>query len=122
MSLDPKPAQSCLHCALARAIRRESGALAARGLAVTLGRAEPVWLPSTGARLYRALRRLLREAGSQAQGPSLKLTVIDLTGKSHVEVTATIPVGRGSRVLACAFPRHAPGSLVIRVSLRGPRR
>jgi len=111
MSLDPKPAQSCLHCALARAIRRESGALAARGLAVTLGRAEPVWLPSTGARLYRALRRLLREAGSQAQGPSLKLTVIDLTGKSHVEVTATIPVGRGSRVLACAFPRHAPGSL-----------
>ena len=103
--------QSCLHCALARAIRRESGPLAERGLAVSISRAEPVWLPSPGARLYRALRRLLRDAGSQAEGASVKLTVIGLLGKSHVEVTATIPVGRGSRVLACAFPRHAPGSL-----------
>ena len=111
MSVDHQRPQSCLHCALARAIRRESSGLAARGLAVNLGRAEAVWLPSPGARLYRALRRLLRQAGTQAEGSSLKLTVIDLTGKSHVEVTATIAVGRGSRVLSCAFPRHAPGSL-----------
>src|SRR2546425_10728846 len=94
MSLDPKPAQSCLHCALARAVRRESAALAARGLSVSLGRAEPVWLPSPGARLYRALRRLLREAGSQAQGPALHLPRIDLTGKSHLEGTPTTPLCR----------------------------
>src|SRR2546430_7852753 len=111
MSVTGKPAQSGLHCALARAIRRESGGLAARGLAVNLGRAEAVWLPSPGARLYRALRRLLREAGSQAEGSSLKLTVIDLTGKSHVEVTATIAVGRGSPLASSAFPRHPAGSL-----------
>src|SRR2546430_11642639 len=110
MSVDHQPAQSCLHCALARAIRRESGGLAARGLAVNIGRAEAVWLPSPGARLYRALRRLLREAGSQAEGSSLKLTVIGLTRKSHVAVTATIPVSRGSPALSCALPLHAPRS------------
>src|SRR5437762_5352484 len=82
--------QSCLHCALARAIRRESGPLAERGLAVSISRAEPVWLPSPGARLYRALRRLLRDAGSQAEGASVKLTVIDLLGKRSEEHTSEL--------------------------------
>lgn len=104
-------AQSCLHCALARALKRESSALAERGVTVSMGRSEPVWLPLPGSRIYRALRRLLATARVHAEGPSLKLTVIDLVGKSHVEVTATVPFGRGSRVLGTAFPRHVPGTL-----------
>ena len=104
-------AQSCLHCALARALKRESASLAARGVMVSMGRSEPVWLPLPGARIYRALRRLLHAANGRAEGTWLKLTVIDLPGKSHVEVTATVPVARGSRVLAAAFPRHVPGTL-----------
>src|SRR5689334_23709972 len=103
--------QSCLHCALARALKRESSDLAASGLTVSMGKSEAVWLPLPGARLYRALRRLLHDARLAAEGASLKLTVIDLLGKSHVEVTATVPVGRGARVLGTAFPRHVPGTL-----------
>lgn len=103
--------QTCLHCALGRALKHESPTLAAHGLTVSLGRTEPVWLPLPGGRLYRALRRLLRDAVGRSEGPSLKLTVIDLPGKSHVEVTATVLVGSGSRVLGTAFPRHVPGTL-----------
>jgi hypothetical protein len=63
-------------------------------------------------RLYRAVRRLLQAARAAAQGRDVKLAVIDLPGKSHVEVTATVLVGRGgSRVLGCSFPRHARGTL-----------
>ena len=104
--------RSCLHCALARAIRAESSAFAGRGLALNFARSEPVWLPSTGMRLYRGVRRLLQAARTAADGTDVKLAVVDLPGKSHVEVTVTVPVGRsGSRVLRCAFPRHARGTL-----------
>lgn len=105
--------RTCLHCALARALRAEAPALAARGLSATLGRSDPVWLPISGARLYRALRRLLRTAEAQADAPPVKLAVLDLPGKSHVEVTATVHVGHASRVLRCAFPRHAAGTLAF---------
>jgi hypothetical protein len=99
------PARSCLHCALARALGDESTALAAAGLTVTLGRSDPVWLPVRGAVLYRGLRRLLRAAQAGATRGTLRLAVVDLTGKSHVEVTAAVPSGRGTRVLSHAFPR-----------------
>ena len=104
--------RSCLHCALARAVRSESSAFAGRGLTLNFARSEPVWLPSTGMRLYRGVRRLLQAARTAADGSDVKLAVIDLPGKSHVEVTVTVPIGRSaSRVLGCSFPRHARGTL-----------
>ncbi len=103
--------RTCLHCALARALRAEADALAARGLAVTLGRSEPVWLPASGQGLSRAIRRLLRAAQAQAERSPVKLAVVDLVGKPDVEVTAAIPIGRDARVLRVAFPRHVPASL-----------
>jgi hypothetical protein len=103
--------RSCLHCSLARALRAEAGALGARGLAVTLGRSEAVWLPLPGMRVYRALRRLLRAARDAAEHGPVKLTVIDLVGKTHVEVTACVPRAGGVRVVRVAFPRHVPGTL-----------
>ncbi len=103
--------RSCLHCALARALSAETDNFATQGVAVSFTRSEPVWLPSSGMRLYRDVRRLLRQARAEAQAREVKLAVVDLSGKSHVEVTATVTSGRGARVLACAFPRHVPGSL-----------
>lgn len=104
-------ARSCLHCALHRALRAEAAALDRRGLAVHLGRSEPVWLPLPGMRVYRGLRALLREACDAAVGGPLRLAVIDLAGKTHVEVTACVPQARGARVLRVEFPRHVPGAL-----------
>lgn len=101
--------RSCLHCALARALKSE--ALAAGGLAVTFTRSDPVWLPTSGTRLYRGVRRLLQAARAASTGPSVKLAVVDLPGKSHVEVIATVTTAGGTRVLGCAFPRHASGTL-----------
>jgi hypothetical protein len=103
--------RSCLHCALARALRAESEAYRATGLTLSFTRSDPVWLPAPGMRLYRAVRRLLQMARVRADGGGVKLAVVDLPGKSHVEVTATVPVGRGTRVLALSLPRHAPGTL-----------
>lgn len=105
-------ARACLHCALARALRAESAVFTARRLEVRLSLVDPILLPARGARLYRALRRLLRGAAQIADAPgTLKVAVIALRGKSHVEVTATVPAGRGARVSSCAFPLFVPGAL-----------
>jgi len=103
--------RTCLHCALARALRAESSTLAERGVVLRFERSEPVWLPASGMRLYRGVRRLLRQAAGHAAPGAAKLAVIDIAGKSHVEVTATVTVPGGSRVLGVAFPRHVPGAL-----------
>jgi hypothetical protein len=103
--------RSCLHCALARALTTEADALAARGLAVTFTRSDPVWLPTPGMRIYRGVRRLLQQARAVSTGSGLKLAVLDLPGKSHVEVIATVTTAGGTRVLSRAFPRHVAGSL-----------
>lgn len=101
----------CLHCVLARALRAESRTLTERGLEVKLGPSEAVFLPGSGAKTYRRLRSLLREAAAQASGDRLKLSVLDLPGKSHVEVTATFATALGARVLSRAFPLHDPAAL-----------
>ena len=97
--------RSCLHCALARALQEEADGLAAAGLQITLGRSEPVWLPVTGAVVYRQIRRLLRDAQALRTPGILRLAVLDLAGKSHVEVTAAVAGTRTVRVLGRAFPR-----------------
>jgi hypothetical protein len=56
--------RTCLHCALARVLRAEAPALAARGVTVTMGRSDPVWLPISGTRVYRGVRRVLRAAAA----------------------------------------------------------
>jgi hypothetical protein len=103
--------RTCLHCALARALRAESATLTARGLALHFERTEPVWLPVSGMRLYRGVRSLLRQAAAHGEPGMVKLVVLALTGKSHVEVTATVPVPSGARVFAIAFPRFVPATL-----------
>jgi hypothetical protein len=103
--------RTCLHCALARALQSEADALAAQGLAVTFTRSDPVWLPTSGTRLYRGVRRLLQAARAASTGPGVKLAVVDLPGKSHVEVIATVTTATGTRVFSCAFARHASGTL-----------
>ena len=103
--------RTCLHCVLARLLRAESAALGARGLTLKLGAFEPLFLPARGAALYRSLRALLVGATRQATGGRLKLAVLDLPGKSHVEVTVSFAAGRRTRVLSCAFPRHDPDAL-----------
>jgi hypothetical protein len=103
--------RTCLHCALARALRAEMPAFAARGMAVTFTRSEPVWLPASGAGIYRGVRRILRLARAHADRSPVKLAVVDLRGKSEVEVTATALSAERAQVFRCAFPRHAPGTL-----------
>ena len=102
-------ARICLHCVLARALKAEAHTLA--GLGVKLGPSAAVFLPGPGAGVYRRLRSLLREAAAQARGDRLKLSVLDLPGKSHVEVTATFATAIGARVLSRAFPLHDPAEL-----------
>ena len=104
---------ACLHCALARVLRRAasfgSASVEFRTLAA---RSDPVWLPTTGYRLCRAVRDLVRRACAAADGGSVKLAVVDLCGKSHVEVTAVVRHRDGTtRVLSCAFGRQDPRAL-----------
>ncbi len=106
---------ACLHCALARVLRRAGS----RGLGsarlefcALAARSDPVWLPTTGYRLCRSLRDLVRRACAEADGGSVKLAVVDLSGKSHVEVTAVVRRRDGAtRVLSCAFGRQDPRAL-----------
>jgi len=94
----------CLHCVLDRALRAEHDAFAARRLDPRLGRMEAVFLPVPAAEVYRGVRDLLRRARALADRSPVKLSVLALVGKSHVELTATVLRGAGSRVLSCAFP------------------
>jgi hypothetical protein len=99
----------CLHCVLTRALKAEVQTLA--GLEVKLGPSAAVFLPGSGAMVYRRLRSLLREAAADVRGDRLKLSVLDLPGKSHVEVTATFATAIGARVLSRTFPLHDPATL-----------
>ena len=103
--------RACLHCALARALGDEADELLRRRVVVTFGRSEAVWLPIAGARIYRELRRLLRRAASVGQDTTVRLNVIDLTGKAHVEVTAAVLTGGHAAVFSCAFPRFVGSAL-----------
>ena len=99
--------RTCLHCALGRVLRAESAAFPEGELVLTLRCSEPTWLPIEGPRLYRELRGLLREARETARRGLVKLAIVDLRGKSHVEVTAVVrsPGGK-TRVLSRPFPRQ----------------
>ena len=103
-------ARSCLHCSLARAVEVEwDGPLA--GPVVRIGRSEPLWLPLSGAKVYREIRRLLLAVRKQT-ADSLKLSVLDLPGKSHVEVVATFNRrGERTRSLSVALPRYEAARL-----------
>jgi len=101
----------CLHCALARALRAEADTLLAHGLAVALGRSEPVWLPVPGMTLYRHLRRLLRDAEALGERGTLRLAVVDLPGKPHVEVLAVVRRAGHGVVLGRTFPRQLAAPL-----------
>lgn len=103
--------RSCLHCALARALGDEADELLRRNVVITFGRSEPVWLPIPGSRIYRTLRRLLQRAAAVGEGHTVRLNIIDLTGKPHVEVTAAAIVGAHADVFACAFPRFVAATL-----------
>ncbi|TMA38998.1 MAG: hypothetical protein E6J75_10575 [Deltaproteobacteria bacterium] len=99
--------RTCLHCVLGRAMRAESAASRDGELALALRCSEPTWLPLEGGRLYRELRGFLREAREAARRGLVKLAVLDLPGKSHVEVTAVVrPPGGKARVLSRSFPRQ----------------
>lgn len=99
--------RTCVHCVLGRVLRRETETFAARGLQLSMGQSEAVWLPESGQRLYRRLHRLVRTAALQADSDSpLKIVVHDLCGKSHVEVTASFRASERQEVLGCALPRY----------------
>ncbi len=104
--------RTCLHCVLVRVLIAEGDALHARGLEVRLGPSEGVFLPGSARATYRTVRGLLRTAMAQAAGPHIRLALLTLAGKSHVEVTAAFAAPRGMRVLSCAFPRYDPAALV----------
>ena len=100
-------ARTCLHCALGRAMRAETATSRGGELVLMLRRSEPTWLPIEGPRLYRELRGFLRETREAARRGLVTLAVLDLPGKSHVEVTAVVRApGRKTRVLSRAFPRQ----------------
>jgi hypothetical protein len=92
-------------------VRAEAGTLRQHGLEVVLGASRPVLLPHAGRELYRGLRALLAEAADGTEGGRLKLAVVDLPGKSHVEVMAIVAGRQGARVHSRAFPRCVRGSL-----------
>jgi hypothetical protein len=87
-------------------VRADAAAFASAGLELRVANFDPVLLPLSGVHVYRRLRRLLAEARTRAAGGPLKIAVLDIAGKSHVEVTVRVPENGASRVLSCAFPRH----------------
>lgn len=104
-SMNNGTVRSCLHCVLARALRAELVALESVGLRVRFMHSDPVWLPCSGASLYRPLRSWLRGICARAASGVLRLTVFDSPGKSHVEVLAAFPGGRDGQALSRTFPR-----------------
>lgn len=111
MTTTPETLRTCLHCALARALQAEAPAFTARGLAVHMTRSDPVFLPGSGRTIYRGLRRLLAAARDAAERGPVRLAVVEVRGKSHVEVTAVVAQGARWRVLARAFPQFVPAAL-----------
>src|SRR5216117_2063266 len=104
--MESMESRTCLHFVLERAVGHASRDLEAAGLSVTLHAREPIWLPETGTRVYRPIRRLLGAVCTEATPGPLKIDVLDLVGgKSHVEVTVTFRAGRSWRVLSSSFPR-----------------
>ena len=92
--MESMESRTCLHCVLERAVGHASPALEAAGLSVTLHAREPIWLPETGTRVYRPIRRLLGAVCTQATAGPVKIEVLDrVAGKSHIEVTATFRAG-----------------------------
>jgi hypothetical protein len=106
-----KVMRSCLHCALARALGDEADDLLRRRVVVTFSRSEAVWLPIPGSRIYRGIRKLLQRAAAVGDGNTVRLSVVDLPGKAHVEVTAAVLAGAHAAVFACAFPRFVAATL-----------
>ena len=111
MSGGVETGRTCLHCALARALRAEAPALSARGVTVTMGRSDPVWVPIAGGRVYRGIRRVLRAAAAVTERHVVRLAVIDLLGKPEVEVTATALVPPRAHVFRAGFARVVAGPL-----------
>jgi hypothetical protein len=103
--------RTCLHCALMRALRAETPALERRGVTVVFGRSDAVWLPIPGMRIYRGIRRLLRDATASVTNRRLRVAVVDLVGKPHVDVMATVLEPSRARVFRAAFPRVVDGRL-----------
>ncbi|MCW5892242.1 MAG: hypothetical protein KIT14_17110 [bacterium] len=99
--------RTCVHCVIARVVRLEA---VAGGSDIRVGHGPPVTLPHAGGAIFRALRALVREARAAGDGP-IKLRILDMPGWSRVEITATVRVGRGARVLGRAFDRHVAGTL-----------
>jgi len=103
--------RTCLHCALLRALEAEGVALERRRLVVVLGRSDPVWLPISGTRIYRGIRKLLGAAMRAATDCRIRIAVVDLAGKPQVDVLATVLAGRRADVHRVAFPRVVGGTL-----------
>jgi len=103
--------RTCLHCALLRALRAETPALERRGVTVVFGRSDAVWLPMPGTRIYRGIRRLLRDATTAVTDCRVRLAVVDLVGKPHVDVMATVLEPSRARVFRVAFARVIDGRL-----------
>jgi hypothetical protein len=102
---------TCIHCALSRALEVERAALESAGLEIELAHAPPVRVPRPAATVCLSLRRLLREARAAAQSGPLKLSIRDSLGASAIEVAIAVRTPRGVRILARRFARHAPGTL-----------
>src|SRR5207244_250564 len=90
-----------------------SGALRARGLEVRLRPSDAVFLPVQGGAIFRTLRALLRAAIADAEGPEIRVALLDRPGKSRGEVTASFAGGGGRRVCprGCVRGLGAPGVL-----------
>lgn len=109
-----RPIRTCLHCVLVRALRAEWRNLEEAGLEVTPVRGHAAWVPGGGGRVYRRLRRLLRDAREGAErGGRLNVGVVDQTGKSHIEVIAALRTRGRGRVFTAAFPRPVLATLVL---------
>jgi len=104
---DEQLTRTCLHCVIQRVLRREAGALAARGLQVNWSHFDAVWLPQSGGKIYRRVRQFVRDVqGAAEPGSPVKIAVLhDLAGKSHVEVTASFRSRDGWQALSCRLPR-----------------
>lgn len=103
--------RTCVHCVIARALRSEVPKFEAVALTLRLGRLDPVWVPQPACAVYRAVRALLAEARAQAARSPVKLTLVDMAGKSHLELIVSLRTSSRAQVLTRAFPRHAAGTL-----------
>jgi hypothetical protein len=83
-----------MHRVLERVIRAEAARMPHDRRPAIVAAARAVWLPVSGARLYREGRRFLRSS-TDAAAEAVRVRVVDIPGSNHVLLVSSTATSRG---------------------------